>query len=141
MTNSYVVNEFYQTSEKEFFVCGNVLHVNDLVDNVTREGMKAGECAAKFVTKGLPQRNKIQVLFDKNIRYVSKNYVYKNKDKTSIFFRVSKEMKKVFINAYSDDEKIATLFKPVVRPGTIEELVIDKQKLKSNLVLKVEESL
>ena len=141
VTNSYVVNEFYQTTQKEFFVCGNVLHVNDLVDNVTREGMKAGECAAKFVTKGLPQRNKIQVLFDKNIRYVSKSYVYKNKDKTSIFFRVSKEMKKVFINAYSDDEKIATLFKPVVRPGTIEELVIDKQKLKSNLVLKVEESL
>lgn len=141
ITNSYVVNEFYQTTEKEFFVCGNVLHVNDLVDNVTREGMKAGECAAKFVLKGLPVKNKIKVEFDKSIRYVSKNYVYKNKEKTSIFFRVSKEMKKVFINAYSDGEKIASTFKPVVRPGTIEEIVIDKQKLGKDLILKVEESL
>ena len=141
VTSSYVVNEFYQTTEKEFFVCGNVLHVNDLVDNVTREGLKAGECAAKFAIKSLPSKNKIKVEFDPNIRYVSKNYVYKNKDKTSIFFRVSKEMKKVFINAYSGDEKIGTLYKPVVRPGTIEEIVIEKQKLKSNLMLKVEESL
>ena len=141
VTNSYVVNEFYQTTEKEFFVCGNVLHVNDLVDNVTREGSKAGEFAAKFALKGLPVKNKIKVLFDKNIRYVSKNYVYKNKDKTSIFFRVSKEMKKVFINAYSDGVKIVTTYKPVVRPGTIEEILIDKQKLGKDLVLKVEESL
>ena len=141
VTSSYVVNEFYQTTEREFFVCGNVLHVNDLVDNVTREGLKAGECAAKFAVKSLPIKNKIKVEYDQNIRYVSKNYVYKNKDKTSIFFRVSKEMKKVFINAYSDGNKISTNFKPVVRPGTIEEIVIDKQKLGKDLVLKVEESL
>ncbi len=137
-TNSYVVNEFYQTSEKEFFVCGNVLHVNDLVDNVTREGEKAGEYAAMFATKTLPSRNKIKVVFDENIRYVSKSYVFKGKGKTTIFFRTTKEMKKVFINAYSGGEKIATKFCPVVRPGTIEEIEIDKSKINKDLSLKVE---
>lgn len=140
LTNSYKVNQFYQTSIKEFFVCGNVLHVNDLVDNVTREGLKAGEYASKFALKGLTNKNQITVFYDKKIRYVSKSYVFKSKEETSLFFRVASEMKKVFINAYSGDEKIGTLFKAVVRPNTIEEIKIDNKKLKNDLFLKVEEA-
>jgi len=38
-----------QTSAPGIFVCGNALHVHDIVDNVTREANKAGTAAAGYV--------------------------------------------------------------------------------------------
>ena len=38
-----------QTSVPGIFVCGNALHVHDIVDNVTNEAITAGETAAEFV--------------------------------------------------------------------------------------------
>jgi len=38
-----------ETSAPGIFVCGNALHVHDIVDNVTHEAIKAGEAAAIFV--------------------------------------------------------------------------------------------
>ena len=41
--------ENIQTSAPGIFVCGNALHVHDIVDNVTIEANKAGIAAAEFV--------------------------------------------------------------------------------------------
>ena len=48
-TSGPVVNEFMETSIEGIFACGNVVHVHDLVDNVSREGELAGACAAKYI--------------------------------------------------------------------------------------------
>ena len=40
-----------QTSVPGIFVCGNALHVHDIVDNVTHEANRTGEAAARFVLK------------------------------------------------------------------------------------------
>ena len=45
-TSGPYVNESMETSAEGIFACGNVLHVNDLVDYVTQEGQAAGRCAA-----------------------------------------------------------------------------------------------
>ena len=37
-TKGASVNQYMQTLQSNIFSCGNVLHVNDLVDNVSREG-------------------------------------------------------------------------------------------------------
>lgn len=42
VTNGPRVNQMLQTSVPWVFACGNVLHVNDLVDNVTAESEHAG---------------------------------------------------------------------------------------------------
>jgi NADPH-dependent 2,4-dienoyl-CoA reductase/sulfur reductase-like enzyme len=42
-------NKNIETSAPGIFVCGNALHVHDIVDNVTQEAIKAGEAAAEFV--------------------------------------------------------------------------------------------
>ena len=42
-----------QTSVPGVFVCGNALHVHDIVDNVTLEANKAGITAAAFVKSGI----------------------------------------------------------------------------------------
>jgi thioredoxin reductase len=43
------VGDDLQTSVEGVFACGNVLHVHDLVDNVSKEADKAGRMAAAFV--------------------------------------------------------------------------------------------
>jgi NADPH-dependent 2,4-dienoyl-CoA reductase/sulfur reductase-like enzyme len=43
------VNDNMETSAPGIFAAGNVVHVHDLVDNVSMEGEKAGKAAARFV--------------------------------------------------------------------------------------------
>ena len=47
-TNGALVDEDLQTSVPGIFACGNVLHVHDLADNVTREAERAGIAAAAY---------------------------------------------------------------------------------------------
>lgn len=58
-TKGPVVDQFMQTSIKGVFACGNVLHVNDLVDNVTRESEIAGRSAALYAAGKLPEMKHI----------------------------------------------------------------------------------
>lgn len=45
-TNGPLVDEELATDQPGIFACGNVLHVHDLVDNVTLEAEQAGTAAA-----------------------------------------------------------------------------------------------
>ena len=47
-TRGAVVDQSLQTGVPGIFACGNVLHVHDLVDNVTNESERAGESAAAY---------------------------------------------------------------------------------------------
>ncbi len=48
-TSGPYVNESLETCIKGIFACGNVLHVHDLVDNVSKEAHRAGRFAAAYV--------------------------------------------------------------------------------------------
>lgn len=48
-TNGPKVSKSLETNIEGIFVCGNVLHVHDLVDNVTKESYRAGESAANYI--------------------------------------------------------------------------------------------
>lgn len=48
-TSGPYVNESLETRVKGVFACGNVLHVHDLVDNVSKEAHRAGKYAASYV--------------------------------------------------------------------------------------------
>ncbi len=52
VTRGPVVNAKLETTLKGVFACGNVLHVHDLVDNVSKEAAQAGEAAADYILKG-----------------------------------------------------------------------------------------
>ncbi len=49
MTRGPVVSDNLETSCGGVFACGNVLHVHDLVDNVSKEAARAGEFAAAYI--------------------------------------------------------------------------------------------
>lgn len=51
-TRGAVVDQSLQTGVPGIFACGNVLHVHDLVDNVTNESERAGEAAAAWALNG-----------------------------------------------------------------------------------------
>ncbi len=50
-TGGPIVDERMETSVHGVFACGNVVHVHDLVDNVTREAGVAGRAAALFAAR------------------------------------------------------------------------------------------
>lgn len=49
MTQGPVVNSRLETTARGIFACGNVLHVHDLVDNVSKEARQAGIYAAEYI--------------------------------------------------------------------------------------------
>jgi hypothetical protein len=51
-TNGPEVFENLETSIPGIFACGNVVHVHDLVDNVTNESQRAGKAAAQYILTG-----------------------------------------------------------------------------------------
>ena len=70
VTGGPMVNESLETSRKGIFACGNVLHVHDLVDYVSKEAKTAGENAAEFVLGFWDkEENGIEIKTGKGVRY------------------------------------------------------------------------
>jgi NADPH-dependent 2,4-dienoyl-CoA reductase/sulfur reductase-like enzyme len=70
-TKGPVVDERMETSIRGIFACGNVVHVHDLVDHVTRAGELAGSMAAEYILNKLPPMHKrIALVPGNNVRYV-----------------------------------------------------------------------
>jgi NADPH-dependent 2,4-dienoyl-CoA reductase/sulfur reductase-like enzyme len=66
-----VVDNTMQTSCAGVFAAGNVLHVNDLVDNVSREAERAGGFAAACVMGGIKrEKTRVRLVARGNIRYI-----------------------------------------------------------------------
>jgi len=89
-TSGAYVDENLQTSVQGIFACGNVLHVHDVVDFVTRESERAGRNAARFIRSGL-SRCEIAVRPGKNVRYVVPHFVSGEQD-VEFFLRASRPM-------------------------------------------------
>ena len=78
VTQGPVVNGRLETTVKGIFACGNVLHVHDLVDNVSKEAAQAGAYAADYILNGeedwgeavrpkIPAKNKCSLPEDRDI--------------------------------------------------------------------------
>jgi hypothetical protein len=71
LTGGPLVNQWMQSSLPAIFATGNVVHVNDLADNVSLESQTAGRCAALYARGALPQPGcSIPVIAGENVRYV-----------------------------------------------------------------------
>jgi len=55
ITGGPVVNDRFETTVRGIFACGNVLHVHDLVDNVSIEATAAGNAAAEYIINGVSE--------------------------------------------------------------------------------------
>ena len=70
ITQGAYVDEQCHTNVPGIFACGNVLHVHDLVDNVSEEAEIAGKAAARYVKQPQARSERIRVLAGHGVRYV-----------------------------------------------------------------------
>ena len=129
ITGGAVVDETMQTSIPGVFACGNVLHVHDLVDFVTKEAYRAGAAAAKFVTgETVPGGNirtgTVLSTEGKNgVRYVMPQKLHADgalSTETALFFRVDNIYRDKYVVLSVDGREITKTKKRFLEPGQME---------------------
>ncbi|MBS5284928.1 MAG: FAD-dependent oxidoreductase [Clostridiales bacterium] len=148
ITSGPVVNESLETSIEGVFACGNVLHVHDLVDFVSEEAAAAGRNAARYV-KGERQEasgREIRLNAVDGVRYTVPCTVNPERmeDTQVVRFRVGNVYKNCYIGVYFDDERVLHRKRPVMAPGEMEEIKLEKEKLLlypelKNITIRIEE--
>ncbi len=135
-TRGAIVDDNLMTNIPGVFECGNVLHVHDLVDFVSKEAALAGIKAVSYINS--QDKNKkyesTEIKTENGVRYVVPELILKNDDSNpmSLKLRVDNVYKKVKLEVLCDDEVIYSKLKQVVAPGEMQ--TID---LKSEDVLKL----
>ena len=114
------------------FACGNVLHVNDLVDNVSSESETAGMCAARYVRGTLPCGTAIDVAPGSGIRYVCPQKIIPGSEgSVTLFFRVAEPDSNICLSACAGQKILATRCVSHISPGTMENLILSVEQLAS----------
>ena len=120
ITNGPEVSQYMQTSWDNVFACGNVVHVNDLVDNVTVESMNAGASAARYAMHKLPEANReVPSVTGENVRYLCPQRVKIGEENETVrlFFRVLHPELDVVIRVKSGDKVLSEKKAKRVNPG------------------------
>lgn len=125
VTNGPKVNQYMQTSEQNIFACGNVVHVNDLVDNVSVESNRAGKFAAQYAKKILPKGGKtVENIAGENVRYICPQLlrITEGNEKISLYFRVLHPDEQVTIRAKCGERILASRKAARINPGEMEHI-------------------
>lgn len=140
ITNGPAVNQYMQTSAPSVFACGNVVHVNDLVDNVSEESARAGKYAARYAMGKLNGQQKIvSSITGRNVRYLCPQTVdaAEADGKVSIYFRVLQPELNVKLVARCGDEVIYSHKEYRVNPGEMNHVNIETAKVTGDITVEV----
>lgn len=136
VTGGPVVNESLETNVEGVFACGNVLHVHDLVDYVSEEAAMAGKKASEYVKRGGiagDSGKEIQIIATDGVRYtVPKTlHVADMDEELTVRFRVGGVYKNSYICAYLNGQRIICRKRPIMAPGEMEQVVLQKKVLET----------
>lgn len=137
-TGGAQVDEYLQTSLPGLFSCGNVLHVHDIVDNVTKEAERCGENAAMFVKGALNLNSPLKISNGNGVRYVNPSSFYGGDGILNINFRVSKIFENAKIVVKSNNKIIREISKNILLPAEMETVVISKKDIVSDISVEIE---
>lgn len=125
VTKGAQVNQYMQTDIQNVFACGNVLHVNDLVDNVSEESQQAGKFAALYAADKLEKGRVFAVTAGEGIRYVCpQKIVSAGTEDIKLFFRVTEPQQDVEIVVKGKGGDLVTAKAGFVNPGEMESIEI-----------------
>ena len=116
-TNGAIVDESMMTSAEGIFACGNVLHVHDLVDNVSAESAVAGAKAAAYAQGRLKTDGKrIDVKTGNAVRYTVPSHINPENVDTAVTvrFRVTKPVYNCKLCVSFDDKTALSMKKRVM---------------------------
>jgi thioredoxin reductase len=124
-TGGPVVDQWRETNVSGIFAGGNVVHVHDLVDEVSWEAEIAGTSAARFAKKEELEKEKKVLKVGRNIRYVVPQTISAQCDVT-LYARVKDMEENVTLkvgNIFSESLK-------VVKPGEMLKINLSNSQLK-----------
>jgi NADPH-dependent 2,4-dienoyl-CoA reductase/sulfur reductase-like enzyme len=135
VTAGPVVNESMETSIGGLFACGNVVHVHDLVDMVTKEAYLAGKNSARYILEWNKEvhedYNVIKIVAGQGVRYIIPHKIRKEflDTDSKLLFRVKNVYMNVRISLIQKDKEIYSAKKTKVLPGEMESIKLTKQIL------------
>ena len=119
LTSGATVDDQLQTSVPGIFACGNVLHVHDLVDHVSRESFKAGHVAAAYARGEKNTAPTARVLDGEGVRGVVPQRIRLTGEEREVelMFRPSGVFKNASAVVRSGEKEIARKRAPIFTPG------------------------
>lgn len=132
VTGGAEVSESMMTNIDGVFECGNVLHVHDLVDFVSEESRRAGECAARYLSGEVAAKGrKVKIETFGGVRYCVPQYLYKDAaaDEMGLKMRVNNVYKKVRLKVLADGTEVAGKNKQIVTPGEMETIALTQEQV------------
>ncbi len=129
-TSGPVVDQYNMTSLEGLFVCGNALHVNDLVDYVSESGETAGRAAAEYAARGLNHGDsngkRVNLTPGNGIMYVvPQQWKIPMEEETVFYFRSRETVFRAELEVAAGNQVICREKYPVLRPPEMERLVIE----------------
>lgn len=140
ITNGPLVNQYMQTSSPSVFACGNVVHVNDLVDNVSRESEVAGKYASLYAMNKFPTKKGVaSCVTGENVRYLCPQSIELTEEsqKVTLYLRVLRPDENVRLIAESNGEIIASKKEFRVSPGEMCNITVSTDKIKDAITVSV----
>lgn len=148
ITRGPIVTDSLETSVPGIFACGNVLHVHDLVDFVSEEAGLAGTYAAEYVKRKKREKCEkddkdswnnicstygegVWIIPTGGVRYTVPQVIHPASmgDKVVVRFRVARPYRKCRIRVDINGKIVMTKKRPVMAPGEMESIVLERKKL------------
>ena len=140
ITNGPAVNQYMQTSAPSVFACGNVVHVNDLVDNVSAESERAGQFAAQYAMENLGGEQKtVRCVTGRNVRYLCPQTVDSAQQggKVTLYFRVLQPELNVRLVARCGDTVLASKKEFRVNPGEMNHISFETDQIFDDIFVEI----
>lgn len=124
-TSGAIVTENMETSIPGIFVCGNVVHVHDLVDFVSDESERAGAAAADYVL-GTSAGGAVRPLHcGPAVKYTVPQKLHSDAQKADLFFRVDRILGESVISVTDEaGTQVARFSRQRMAPGEMEHIVL-----------------
>lgn len=132
ITGGAEVDDDMMTNVEGVFECGNVLHVHDLVDFVSKESETAGVKAARYILSGSADKAEtVAFATFGGVRYVVPQKLNRTDENNelSLKMRVGSVKKNVRLEVIADGEVLVSKKRRVVTPGEMENLPLTGEQV------------
>ena len=127
-TSGAVVDEHYMTSIDGIFSSGNVLHVHDLADAVTKESESLASSVKAYIDGTLNKERDVEVKKGRGIGHVVPQHIV-SRDKFTLTLRVREQFAPAVIALTQNGEVIAKKRVQKAIPATMIEMEVDGAKI------------
>lgn len=143
ITTGPIVNSSMMTDKDGIFACGNVLHVHDIVDFVTKESRIAGKNAALYAKCNKKDTNVINTKGINGIRYVLPQMIVKSgEDNVNLFMRCDKIYKDATLVVESNGKIIKRKKMKIMIPSEMILVELKREEfsnLNDEIIFRIEE--